>query len=83
MTQALTFRGWLQHETDRDDPVGELARVAFGGSDPCPRGCRFSTWPAFLQHLTREHRATTPAAWAAARSAGREYHRYANRRGAA
>jgi hypothetical protein len=82
MTQALTFRGWLQLQADRDDPIGDLARDAFrGGETGCPRGCRFTTWPAFARHLTEHHPDAPPAVWAATRTAQREFLRYANRRG--
>jgi hypothetical protein len=82
MTQALTFRGWLRLQTDRHDPIGDLARDAFrGGETHCPRGCRFTSWRSFAGHLTEHHPDAPPAAWAATRSAQREYLRYANRRG--
>lgn len=68
---AVTFRGYLRAQTGRRDPVGDLARVAFGGA--CPGGCRFTTQGQLMTHLATAHPSTPHAVFAAFRRTTKEF----------
>lgn len=66
-----TFRSYLRAQTGRPDPVGDLARVAFG--EGCQGGCLFTDHQGLVRHLFRLHPDLPDAVWAATRRALKEY----------
>lgn len=72
-----TFRGYLRAQTERADPVGDLARQAFGGL--CSGGCPFTTWAGLVGHLSTVHD-LDGAAGAALRRAAKEHRSRGGRR---
>jgi hypothetical protein len=67
MVMVISFLTWIQTQTERDDPIGRLARDVDGHTG-APEGLWKENW---LDHLLRRN--AGPAAMAAFEKAWQEY----------